>query len=680
MLSLLLLAATASLLLAAGPGRRRALRFYVSPDGDDRWSGRLPQPNSTRTDGPFATLTRARDAIRALKRAAGGLPAPVRVLLRDGTYFLPAPLVFGPEDSGTCECPITYAAFPGEQPVISGGQPLGGWELRRVNRRRAWVVELPEVAAGRWYFRQLWVNGQRRYRPRLPAKKWYYFADLLDITADTPWSQGQRRARFARGHIRHWRNLTDVEVVTLQLWRESRLPIADVDEKQGIVSFAKQSVTRLTEDFALRPGRYYVENVFEALTRPGQWYLDRSCGVLYYLPLPGEEPTEAEVIAPRLAQLVRVQGSAEAGQRVEHLHLRGLTFSHSDWYLPADQAGAAQAAVNVPGALYYEHAAHCSLVDCTISHVSNYAVEFGPGCADNLISRCELWDLGAGGVKVGHGSARTTISDNEIHHGGLIFHSAVAVWVGNSGHNRIVHNHLHHFFYTGISLGWTWGYGPSDATHNLVEYNHIHDIGQGLLSDMGGIYTLGISPGTRLRYNLIHDVESYSYGGWGIYPDEGSSYLRIENNLVYRTKSGGFHQHYGRENLVRNNIFAFAREGQIQRSRVEDHQSFIFHHNIVLWERGPLLHGNWQQVQASFDYNLYWRLGGKPFDFAGRTLKQWQALGQDLHSLVADPHFANPRAGDFSLQPGSPALSIGFKPFDLSRVGPRKGRRAGPRR
>jgi hypothetical protein len=276
-------------------------------------------------------------------------------------------------------------------------------------------------------------------------------------------------------------------------------------------------------------------------------------------------------------------------------------------------------------------------------------------------------------VKIGHGSSHTVVSDCQIGDGGHIFHSAVGVWIGDSGHNRVVHNHIHDFYYTGVSVGWTWGYGKSNATHNIVEWNHIHDLGKGVLSDMGGIYTLGISPGTKLRYNLIHDVQSYSYGGWGIYPDEGSTHILIENNIVYRTKTGGFHQHYGRENLVRNNIFAFAREGQIQRTRVEEHDSFIFQRNIVYWDTGPLLHGNWTEVRARFDRNCYWRVGGKCFDFAGRKLEDWQALGQDRNSIMADPGFAAPKQGDFTLPPDSPAVvRLGFRPIDLSKVGPRR--------
>ena len=168
-----------------------------------------------------------------------------------------------------------------------------------------------------------------------------------------------------------------------------------------------------------------------------------------------------------------------------------------------------------------------------------------------------------------------------------------------------LHNLIHDFYYTGISIGWTWGYGPALATNNTVELNHVHHIGVKsdgdgpILSDMGGIYTLGKQPGTTIRNNLWHDIAGIRYGGWGIYFDEGSSGILAESNVVYRTTHGGFHQHYGETNIVRNNIFAFARDHQIQRTRPEPHRSFSFVTNIVYFDSGILLTGDWSGDQLS---------------------------------------------------------------------------------
>jgi len=186
---------------------------------------------------------------------------------------------------------------------------------------------------------------------------------------------------------------------------------------------------------------------------------------------------------------------------------------------------------------------------------------------------------------------------------------------------------------------------------------------------MGGIYTLGPSEGTTVTGNVFHDIYAYSYGGWGLYTDEGSSNILFENNLVYRVKTGGFHQHYGRENIVRNNILAYSKLHQLQATRVEDHLSFTLENNIIYWDTGKLLSGRWDQVKHESRNNCYFNAAGTAFDFAGNSLDAWQAAGHERGSIIADPKFANPAKYQFELDGDSPAIKLGFKPFDYTKAG-----------
>lgn len=696
--------------------------LYVSTQGRDEWSGTLPDPNPLKTDGPLATLTGARNRIRHLTQPPAydrggwqpaGFAGPVTVQLRGGIYPVRDTLVFGPEDSG----PVTYAAYPRETPILDGGERITGWQADRVNGRNCWGVDLPEVKRGEWYFRSLFVNGKRCSRPRLPKADWFRIEDVPDRGLKSAFHEGCHRFKCRKGDIGNWRNLTDVEVVVMHYWNDEHMPIASFDESSGLVTCTRRSIFNLNEDFRAAYAKYYVSNVFEALSEPGEWYLDRAAGRLYYLPRRGERMETAEVYAPRVTQILKLAGAPDQGRRVQALRFEGLTIRHTEAELPpggwdanannpaegmrawpkdVDYASAPQAAFNVPGTIVLEGAHGCAIEDCTIEHIGWYGVEVGDGCTGNRIVGNTLADIGAGGVTL-NGSdstgprARLTgnnvVTDNHIHHGGRVFHQAIGILCRHSFGNVIAHNHIHDLFYTGISCGWVWGFMETVCRDNRIENNHIHHLGFGWLSDMGGIYMLGVQPGTVIRGNVIHDVERANYGGWGIYLDEGSSHILVENNLVYDTSSEGYNQHYGRENIVRNNIFAAGREGCVSLGRsVEGVRAFTFMHNIVVGEGVPLFHGGYacQLDRPGFwaDYNLLWSTKGQPWQ-EGRVgpavqkvaMAAWKAAGLDRHSRVADPRFRDYKSRDFTLPKDSPAAALGFVPFDTSVAGIRPKRK-----
>ena len=194
-----------------------------------------------------------------------------------------------------------------------------------------------------------------------------------------------------------------------------------------------------------------------------------------------------------------------------------------------------------------------------------------------------------------------------------------------------------------------------------------------MLSDVGGIYTCS-SPGTRIRYNLVHDVSRRNYGGWGIYPDEGSHDLLIQKNLVFRCQDGALFAHHNRNITAENNIFAFNRTAQIERGGIGGFE-LTCRRNIVYYKKGKAVgnygSGNCGRDVCAFDRNLYWNVSGQPVLFGGLTLAQWQAVGQGENSIIADPLFVDPENGNFRLRQGSPAAQIGFEPWDFWAVGPR---------
>ena len=654
--------------------------FYISPDGDDSATGTSPKR-------PFASIGRAQRAVRELA-ASGTLDKPVTVYIMGGYWELDTPIVFTPEDSGTSDLPVTWRGWGNTRPVISGGRHITGWTERADGM---WTTVVPGVSEG-WWFRQLFVNGERRTRARTPDTGEYFHVNGK-LTTDDPAVLPYRDNNIDPG----WAEKGDAELVSLNKWTEFKLIIKRLDTEKKTAVLSQKFHPWIIEENA----RYWVENIPDACDNPGEWYLDFDSGELVYYPLPGEDMNTAEVIAPRLTELLRFEGDPEESRYVTNLVISGIDFVYTDWTMPRfDGYIDSQAASEIPGIIHGDGARNITIRFCTLAHHGRYAIDFSRGCAHNTIQRNQIFDIGAGGVRIGETIDRedekeqtygNLITDNHIHHIGEVYPQACGVIIFRSAENTIAHNEIHDTYYTGISNGWSWGYKETNTHHSTIEYNHVYNIGRGMLSDMGGNYNLGLQPGSVVRNNVFHDISSSGYGGWGMYTDEGSTYILFENNVVYNTKTGGFHQHYGRDNIIRNNIFAFSTEkGQIIRSRGEAHLSFRFEHNIIYWTKAPLLGGNWgttlniyntddslvkatdTTTQYFLDSNCYWKTGGEPIDFMGLTFEEWHARGQDVHSIIADPLFVDPLKGDFRLGEGSPALSIGFKPIDTSKVGPRE--------
>ena len=686
---------------------KNELVFYVSPEGNDAHNG-------TSIESAFATLEKARNAIREIKRGST-LEKPVTVYLQGGTYQLSEPFVLTPEDSGTEEFPITYSAYENEKPIISGGLKVSEWAKAELNGHTVLVSDVSKIKK---YvpFEQLWVNDHRAVQARTPNSGYLKVPttqgeDTKDVKRSSTYDFS-----YDQSDEHYLEDVDDGVAVVFNKWLEYHMPIDRIDrQNKKIISTKKGGrAIEADDDYYLEGGRIMLDN-------PGEWYLDRSEEKLYYFPLEGE--TDIVATIPSLVNVLRLQGDAASDQLVEHVQFKGLTFSHTTWVLPrdAEESGYGQADIRMEGAVFLTGAKNCLFEACEITAIGNYGLEMSLGCSNNRVLRCNIHDLGAGGFLIGpkirpkgkvaaeeiggalppvlekptDATHTNEIADCRIYDGGRYFHCAVGIWIGQSPDNHIHHNEIYNFYYSGISTGWTWGYGPALATGNIFEYNKIHHIGKltngdgSVLSDLGGIYTLGNQTGTIIRFNEFHDIWAGKYGGWAIYCDEGTTNILIENNLAYRCRHACFNQHYGKDNLIRNNIFAFADTSVIMMAKIQPHTAYILKNNILLSDGTPIYAGGYdykveQKNAFVADSNLVWSTAGKVLGAQNRFpsriyepneavmgWEDWKVLGNDQHSIIADPGFKDPSNGDFTLPDDSPALKIGFKPFPLGQAGPR---------
>jgi len=418
-----------------------------------------------------------------------------------------------------------------------------------------------------------------------------------------------------------------------------------------------------------------------------------------------------DAVAPITKHWIRLKGDWSSGKLIEHLAFSRLTFCYSSWDLkgrlgysypqaaveqtpeeplwnsyPAEGLSISQSQIEVPAGIYAEGAHYIRFIGNEISHTGAWAMDLAYGCQDSEIVGNHIFDLGAGAIRVGgieptlndaEESCRIQVTDNHIHDGCKVYMGSPAVWLGQSGYNLIAHNEIHDSFEWAISIGWQWGYmPPSRARNNIVEYNYLHHLGNGVLGTHAVIYFLGISPGTVVRYNLVENSRNCH----GICLDNSASGILVENNLVHHVSAGGLVFNFNTiGNIIQNNIFAFDGPRQINRygdlpwagGKVD--QTGILYRNIVYWRDAGPYHGeDWDNFDIILDYNLYYDANGKPFKFLKYTFDEWKEKGMDQNSLIDDPLFADPENGDFTLSTESPAFKLGFRAFDLSKSGIRK--------
>lgn len=655
--------------------------LMVSPDGDDNAAGT--------PDAPLRTIAEAKNRLH-LRRATDG--GSVCVWLREGVYTLTEPLVFDKSDLAD----VTYCAYPHESVSITGGTALrGGWEIVEVNGVQAWTRTVDEP------FSALYGEPDRNVRRTRYPKTGYFYVKgecrdgALYTEETTPWKNymlGECAFVADTDELRELPRFSaqsDILVRLFHYWKDEMLPLRDYDAATGVVTSTKYcSMSPHAGD------RYFLENVFEALDEPGEWYLDRQAMRLYYVPFADESPETTALYTGALEQLLVIDGTN--GVRFE-----GVAFRDCGWHplLPQELTDFhpgiehPQAAYSTPACITVQNARNVVFDACGFLNIGFSALRLGNNAQDCFVTRSHFRNIGGNAVYISGENTeneRTTrgvvVSDNHIEQYGRNWANAIGVFSTHARNLTIEHNEIHDGYYTAVSVGWVWGYSDSVTCANRICDNLIYDIGQGWLSDMGGIYTLGVQRDTIISGNVIHDVAADpgegGYGGWGIYLDEGSSYICVEKNLVYACGSQGFHQHYGRENRVSNNIFADNAAGQIRITRAEEHVSDLFMRNIVVGNDRAMFSGVHAQLWRE-SRNLYWDTmrgewvrSTKKTDDAGTIVlpqlwnRMWMRLkGHYTDAVFADPWFRDAEHGDYTIADNSPALSTGFRPWNIAEAG-----------
>ncbi len=707
----------------------QAVTLYVAPDGDDCWSGRLPTANRDRSDGPFASLVRGRDAAREIRaqraKTNGGSP-PVTVVILEGTYRLSEPLVFGPQDSGVADAPLSLVAYPGQRPVLSGSVVLSDWRPYKTEIFQCCVPALK----GR-KIRQLFCDGERQRRAR-----WPHFA------ADDPLYGGWAfmEKPLSKGFVyestlapQPWANPEEAEVAFFPwyCWVNDLIALQAIDTQSRTIKLVSGPFYAMME--LTKGNRFIVENVLEEI-EPGQWCFHSATGTFFFWPQKPLATTSISV--PVTDRLLEIGGEQNAPAC--HITISGLTFTETSSPFPEQLSANFHSPPHRGEAVRLENTQYCRVEGNRFRNLGGEGVRLHGSNSHNRVVGNRLSHTGGSAISISSDApgnlstwtdkqqlkqklaqyprcAHNVVSDNRIDHCGQTKKNCAGIQVYGiaSVDNVLAHNHIHHTSDKGVTIQDGFG-------RLFVEYNELHDIASEI-ADTGAIMTNRwfvdedepATTGSVYRFNLIYDIfgcGAYDspkegkpvmattaagriwtpYYNWGIYFDNSAMYCTVYGNIVVRAVLGGVSIPVGdpKGNIIANNIFVDCRAAQadlrIGGTAARDNR---FLRNILYYsEPQAALLAIGARTNQSFcecDYNLYFA-GDKQRpqvarhvdgDHESLSLEEWRKMGHDAHSLVADPQIEDVRRGDFRLKPGSPAFLLGFVPIDQGSIGPREARR-----
>lgn len=533
--------------------------IYVSPLGSDT--------NPGTSDKPLRTLHKATEQ---LGHTTSNTQQKCIIWLNDGTYRITRPIKI---DSGTNKgkVSIEFRSIEGSVPIISGSVAINDWTSLG---KGMWAANIPNDIG---QFRELFVQDKRAVRARHPNKT---YLRVKQVGAD-------RRTNFTF-HPEDFPvpgNPNEVELVVLHDWSITRIPVKNIVLETRTISAVDWIGAKGLDFFNLdnwEPDpRYYLENAIEFLDMDYEWYLDSEMSKLYLKLPPDKDPLQLTVEVPVAQSLVLLEGTEQAP--ISNISFDGISFKHCRYNIPNkiyagiqachfDPRGNEKGWAAVPAAISTRWAKNIKFENCKFSSLGGSGIWLGTGSSHCTIKKCSLWDISGNGIMIGEGQDRSVsgkpwwkiapehaatgnkVQDSDISECGVQFYGAVGIWCGLTSETQLRNNHIYNLPYTGISIGWMWSLQPTPCRDNTIAENHIHHVMQ-TLSDGGGIYMLGLQPGSKLVRNLIHDI-SVNAGRAeinGMFLDEGSKNVMVENNLIYNIAKSPLRFHRASTNVVRNN-------------------------------------------------------------------------------------------------------------------------------
>lgn len=689
-----------------------AKEFYISPTGSDKNPGTQKRP--------FATISHVKNIVRQWNLTHG--TENITIWFTGGKYHLDKTVVFGMEDSAKPGQIITYSALPGEKPVICSDVPVTGWKklenmpegLPEMAKDRIWVAPVPVKELD---FKVLFNS-----RGMIPRARTKAFAHLRKLDRWVGTDEDHTTIPFNKELIDDIFNPPGGEIVVVPSapWTMNILPVESVDSASGMVHLgASSTYTLAAPTHYMGPEAIWVENTFAGLDSPGKWVCDKTAGLLYYWPVDNNKPGD-DIIVPRLIEMFRIEGLTDydgpTDIPVTGLVFKGLTFIHGNRFESSGFTGKGlqhdwERFDESTALLRFRGAENCRVENCSFIESGGTGIRLDLHARNIQITHNELSVLGGAGILLaGYGPGTkdvnnsNIISHNHVHHIGQLWWHSIAIWAWQSGHNLISHNTVHNVPYTAIavtgriswdktgkdecsqSVRWheTFPFRGSETweererflhgRQNRIENNDIHHVME-VMQDGNGIYISGAGHGNILCGNYIHDTPGDA-AGEAIRCDGDQHETIIENNIIFHYGTYGTGICSKGRNHIFNNIVACP-PGEVMRgmlslesmnSRMSAGSKIYKNIFYAILPDQPFVFrdGMEDQVINTIDINNNIYYNSSDPKAADDYLEWAKKNGNETDSIQSDPLFEDAENGNFKLKPDSPAIKLGFRPFELN--------------